>query len=125
MFVFDMFVNGVRGDQLRPDEEDLDEEELEVYGIDWRGLREDGVLHSQAQNNPTTEGSSSWIGRTGPPHDLSHVDVQPPTGTLTGDEVGDLYNSFSDLIGRPEDENIVLLWTQALAYVRVLYPRIF
>ncbi|KAJ6449897.1 hypothetical protein C8R45DRAFT_1057262 [Mycena sanguinolenta] len=53
MFVFDMFINGVRGDQLPPDEENLDEDELEVYGIDWRRLREDGVLHSQAQNNPT------------------------------------------------------------------------
>ncbi|KAJ6461309.1 hypothetical protein C8R45DRAFT_842160 [Mycena sanguinolenta] len=121
----DMFVNGVRGDQLPPDKENLDEDELEVYGIDWRGLREDGVLHSQAQNNPTSEGSSSWIGRTGPPPDLSHVDVQSPTGTLTEDKVAKLYHSFSDLIGRAEDENIVLLWTQALAYVRVLYPNVF
>jgi len=33
MFGFDMLVHGVRGDQL-PDE-DLTEEELEVYGVDW------------------------------------------------------------------------------------------
>ncbi|KAJ6450642.1 hypothetical protein C8R45DRAFT_1057192 [Mycena sanguinolenta] len=99
MFVFDMFVNGVRGEQLPPDEEGLGDEELEVYGIDWRGLQEDGVLHSQAQNNPTSEGSSSWVGCTGPPPDLSRVDVQPPMGTLTDDE--------------------------ALAYVRVLYPDVF
>ncbi|KAJ7204383.1 hypothetical protein GGX14DRAFT_646836 [Mycena pura] len=30
MFVFDMFVNGVRGDQLPPEEEGLDQEELET-----------------------------------------------------------------------------------------------
>ncbi|KAJ7238069.1 hypothetical protein B0H12DRAFT_1204320 [Mycena haematopus] len=106
MFVFDMFVNGVRGDQLPPEEEDLNDEELEVYGIDWRGLQEDDVLRSQAQNNSITEDASSWIGRTGPPPQLSHVNVQPPPG-------------------RAEDENIVLLWTQALAYVRVLYPHVF
>ncbi|KAJ7670247.1 hypothetical protein B0H17DRAFT_1209474 [Mycena rosella] len=37
MFVFDMLVNGVRGNQL-PVDEVLNEEELEVYGIDWEGL---------------------------------------------------------------------------------------
>ncbi|KAJ7217501.1 hypothetical protein B0H12DRAFT_1032097 [Mycena haematopus] len=125
MFVFDMFVNGVRGDQLPPEEEDLNDEELEVYGIDWRGLQEDDVLRSQAQNNSITEDASSWIGRTGPPPQLSHVNVQPPPGTLTQDEVDVLCESFADLIGRAEDENIVLLWTQALAYVRVLYPHVF
>ncbi|KAF8143071.1 hypothetical protein K438DRAFT_2110938 [Mycena galopus ATCC 62051] len=66
MFVFDMYVNGVRGDQLPQEEEDLGEDELEVYGIDWQGLRDDNILHSQAQNNSTTEGSSSWVGHTGP-----------------------------------------------------------
>ncbi|KAJ6458548.1 hypothetical protein C8R45DRAFT_1056287 [Mycena sanguinolenta] len=63
---------------LPPEEEGLNEDELEIYGIDWQGLREDGILHSQAQNNPRDEGSSSWLGRTGPPNDLSQVDVQPP-----------------------------------------------
>ncbi|KAJ7705834.1 hypothetical protein B0H14DRAFT_3099686 [Mycena olivaceomarginata] len=70
MFVFDMYVNGVRGDRLPPEEENLNEEELEVYGIDWQGLRDNGVLQSQAQNNSMGEGSSSWVGRTGPPPDL-------------------------------------------------------
>ncbi|EPQ50124.1 hypothetical protein GLOTRDRAFT_67157, partial [Gloeophyllum trabeum ATCC 11539] len=35
MFGFDMYVHGVRGDQLP--EENLNEEELEVYGVDWEG----------------------------------------------------------------------------------------
>ncbi|KAF8137807.1 hypothetical protein K438DRAFT_1639004 [Mycena galopus ATCC 62051] len=125
MFVFDMYVNGVRGDQLPQEEEDLGEDELEVYGIDWQGLRDDNILHSQAQNNSTTEGSSSWVGHTGPPPDLSQVIVQPPVGTLTEEEATDLYNSFSHLIGSAEDDDIILLWSQALAHVRVLYPDVF
>ncbi|KAF8159047.1 hypothetical protein K438DRAFT_1441769, partial [Mycena galopus ATCC 62051] len=125
MFVFDMYVNGVRGDQLPPEEEDLGEDELEVYGIDWQGLRDDGVLHSQAQNNLSTEGSSSWVGRTGPPPDLSQVIVQPPVGTLTEQEATNLYNSFLHLIGSAHDGDIILLWNQALAHVRVLYPDVF
>ncbi|KAJ7748259.1 hypothetical protein B0H14DRAFT_3096977 [Mycena olivaceomarginata] len=118
MFVFDMYVNGVR-------EENLNEEELEVYGIDWQGLRDNGVLQSQAQNNSMGEGSSSWVGRTGPPPDLSQVAVQPPTGTLTEEEVTELYSSFSHLFGSAEDPDIISLWTQALAHVRVLYPDVF
>ena len=43
MFTFDMLVYGVRGDNL---EDMMEEEELEVYGIDWKGLREDHVHHS-------------------------------------------------------------------------------
>ncbi|KAF8217573.1 hypothetical protein K438DRAFT_1557833 [Mycena galopus ATCC 62051] len=125
MFVFDMYVNGVRGDQLPQEEEDLGEDELEVYGIDWQGLRDDNILHSQAQNNSTTEGSSSWVGHTGPPPDLSQVIVQPPVGTLTEQEATNLYNSFSHLIGSAHDDDIILLWNQALAHVRVLYPDVF
>ncbi|KAJ7728130.1 hypothetical protein B0H14DRAFT_2410102, partial [Mycena olivaceomarginata] len=125
MFVFDMYVNGVRGDRLPPEEENLNEEELEVYGIDWQGLRDNGVLQSQAQNNSMGEGSSSWVGRTGPPPDLSQVAVQPPTGTLTEEEVTELYSSFSHLFGSAEDPDIISLWTQALAHVRVLYPDVF
>ncbi|KAF8122633.1 hypothetical protein K438DRAFT_1913379 [Mycena galopus ATCC 62051] len=114
MFVFDMYVNGVRGNQLPQEEEDLGEDELEVYGIDW-----------QAQNNSSTEGSSSSVGRTGPPPDLSQVIVQPPVGTLTEQEATNLYNSFSHLIGSAHDGDIILLWNQALAHVRVLYPDVF
>ncbi|KAJ7302633.1 hypothetical protein DFH08DRAFT_918887 [Mycena albidolilacea] len=113
MFVFDMYANGVRGDQLPPEEENLNEEELEVYGIDEQGLRDNGVLQSQAQNNLMGEGSSSWVGWTGPPPDLSQVAVQPPTGTLTEEEVTKLYSSFSHLFGSAEDPDIISLWTQA------------
>ncbi|KAJ7356956.1 hypothetical protein DFH08DRAFT_802897 [Mycena albidolilacea] len=96
MFVFDMYANGVRGDQLPPEEENLNEE-LEVYGIDYQGLCDNGVLQSQAQNSLMGEGSSSWVGRTGPPPDLSQVTVQPPTGTLTEEEVTGLYKYFAEM----------------------------
>ncbi|KAF8185877.1 hypothetical protein K438DRAFT_1836458 [Mycena galopus ATCC 62051] len=107
MFVFDMYVNGVHGDQLPQEEEDLGEDKLEVYGIDWQGLCDNNILHSQAQSNSTTEGSSSWVGHTGTPPDLSQC------------------NSFAHLIGSAEDGDIILLWSQALAHVHVLYPDVF
>jgi hypothetical protein len=67
------------------------------------------VLQSQAQNNPLGEGSSSWVGWTGPPPDLSPVAVQPPTGTLTEEEVTEWYSLFSHLFGSAGDPDIILL----------------
>ena len=61
LFVFDMLVHGVWGDQL-PDEDELSAEELEVYGVDWEGLRDDGILQAQSLNNPVDEEGSSWVG---------------------------------------------------------------
>ncbi|KAF8174169.1 hypothetical protein K438DRAFT_1610186 [Mycena galopus ATCC 62051] len=77
MFVFDMLINGVRGNQL-PDDA-MSEEELEVYGIDWEGLRDDALLDSQQRNNPSAEGATSWVGRIGP---INHSLQCSPT--LTG-----------------------------------------
>ncbi|KAJ7026560.1 hypothetical protein C8F04DRAFT_966270 [Mycena alexandri] len=125
MFVFDMYVNGVRGNQLPVEEEGLGDDELEVYGIDWQGLRDDSILDSQRQNNPRTEGSSSWVGRVGPPPDLSEVVVDPPAGTLSNEEVDGLQAAFSGLIGSADEDDIVSLWSHALAYVRVLHPDVF
>ncbi|KAF7325542.1 hypothetical protein MKEN_00403600 [Mycena kentingensis (nom. inval.)] len=125
MFVFDMYVNGVRGDRLPLEEEGMDEEELEAYGIDWQEFRDERVLRSQSENNAFSEGASSWIGRQGPPDDLSHVVVEPPPNTLTDDEVAGLSERFQHLIGLPGDNAVIALWSQALAYVRVLCPDLF
>ena len=75
--------------------------------------------------NPTTKNSTSWIGRMGPPSDLSVVVVQPPLGTLTEEEMDELIHEFSDLIGSADNNDIVSLWTQALVFVCHLYPNIF
>ncbi|KAJ7238332.1 hypothetical protein B0H12DRAFT_1025815 [Mycena haematopus] len=125
MFVFDMLVNGVRGNQL-PDDQ-LSDEELEVYGIDWEGLRDDTLLESQRRNNPSAEGATSWVGRIGPPAlaDLSSVIVEPPAGTLTDEELTDLYNAVGHLIGSADDDDCIAAWTLALARVRVIRPDIF
>ncbi|KAJ7149387.1 hypothetical protein C8R43DRAFT_1096902 [Mycena crocata] len=116
MFVFDMFVNGVRGDRLPEQEEGLGDSELDLYGIDWQGLRDEAVLDSQRQNNSMAEGSTSWVGRVGPPPDLR---------TLSEHELLDLNNAFSNLLGSADEDDIISLWTNALAYVRVLYPDAF
>ncbi|KAJ7473885.1 hypothetical protein B0H11DRAFT_2429821 [Mycena galericulata] len=125
MFYFDMHINGVRGNQLPEDQ--ISDEELEVFGIDWAGLRDDTLLQSQRQNNPLGEGATSWNGRVGPPAlaDLSSVIVEPLPGTLTEDEVTSLYNAVQHLLGSADDAECIMAWTSALAHVRIFRQDLF
>lgn len=125
MFGFDMFVHGIRGDQLAPDEENLPEEELEVYGVDWEGLQDERLLHSQLSNNSIDEGASSWIGRTGPPQNLGGVVLDPPS--ITGPtELIDLLDLQSlPWVGRVDDSDVYALWTHGLARARTVLGNLF
>lgn len=117
MFGFDMLVQGVRGDLLPQEEEDIDDNELEVYGIDWEALRDERLLSSRQENNNRDEGWSSWIGQ-GPPEGLSEVLVDPPQGSLRADEMVYLDRLLQQFGGSPADTDIVQLWARALAYMR-------
>ncbi|KAF8146615.1 hypothetical protein K438DRAFT_2092941 [Mycena galopus ATCC 62051] len=105
----------------------MSEEELEVYGIDWEGLRDDALLDSQQRNNPSAEGAMSWVGRIGPPTltDLSSVIVEPPPGKMEEDELITLYNAVQHLLGSANDNDCITLWLFALAHVRVIRPDSF
>ncbi|KAI0362336.1 hypothetical protein OH77DRAFT_1500048 [Trametes cingulata] len=78
MYGFDMLVHGMRGDAPGAVEEVLDAEELEVYGVDWEALRDDGIRAMHSANNPSTEGWTSWIGQRGTPTHLNEVNVEEP-----------------------------------------------
>jgi len=119
MFGFDMLVHGVRGDQLP--EDDLTEEELEVYGVDWEGLHDEQLLNSQRANNLLSEGSNSWVGRIGPPDHLNEVFVNPPVGSLLPCEVNALDHSLQQWMHSPDDADIIALWTYALVYVQTMH----
>ena len=120
MFGFDMLVHGVRSDQLP--EEDLTEEELKVYGVDWEGLGDERLLHSQRVNNPTNEGWNSWVGRIGPPEHLNMVHVDPPISSLQSSDIAALDETLRPWIqGSASDDEIIALWTHALAYVQESY----
>jgi hypothetical protein len=125
MFGFDMLVHGVRGDQLP--EEDLTEEELEVYGVHWEGLHEEQLLRSQRANNPTSEGWSSWVGRIGPPKQLNAVHVYPPIDSLQPSEVDALDETLRPWLqgSASDDAEIIALWTHALAYAQTMHYHIF
>src|ERR1700737_5335553 len=109
-----MMVHGVRGHQLPLDE--LNDEELEVYGVDWEGLQDERLLHSQRNNNPANEGGSSWLGQSGPPQHLNEVSVDPPSTILEPPELEALHESLLPWLDSPNDTDIIALWTHALGY---------
>ncbi|KAG6884961.1 hypothetical protein C0995_009724, partial [Termitomyces sp. Mi166 len=56
----------VSGSQL--EEEQMSQEKLEIYGLDWEGITDDHLLESLDDNNPRDEPSESWFRRGPPPH---------------------------------------------------------
>ena len=124
LFVFDMLVHGVRGDQL-PDEEELSTEELEVYGVDWEGLGDDELLRARRQNNPVDEEGSSWVGRSGPPAHLNEVSVESPPGDLTQHEISSLDNAVEGWYEFTDDSSRISLWVQGLSCARATRGDLF
>ncbi len=124
LFGFDMLVHGIRGTRLplpttNTADENLTAEELEVYGVDWEALRDDRLLQSQEEGN-ADEGFTSWVGRQGPPQNLNEVRLDPPESPLSEQQTSHLLNSVGHLMGQPDDANVVLLWTNALALARTM-----
>ncbi|KAJ3902812.1 hypothetical protein F5879DRAFT_1010729 [Lentinula edodes] len=107
MFGFDMIANGLRGGSL--DEVSMTDEELEVFGLDWDGLRDE---------NYNNEGSSSWLGQRGPPPELNQVVVDPPPGLFTLEQIAWMDEQLSRLARGPQEEDVVRLWITALAIAR-------
>ncbi|KAJ6467427.1 hypothetical protein C8R45DRAFT_838548 [Mycena sanguinolenta] len=122
MFRFDMLVHGIRGHALS---EDLPEDELEVYGVDWEGLHDEVLLDSQRNNNSAEDGWTSWLSRSGPPEHLNEVPVEPPQGPFWAHELELLSTAIAPWQGRASDADIVELWNNALAYCRTLNGNIF
>ena len=121
MFGFDMFVHGVRGDQLP--ESHLNEDELEVFGVDWEALRDEQILQSQRQNNPQRENWSSWVGQVGPPENLNEVFLEPPLGgLLPHDSDVDLLDRALQawMHGMQGSDETISLWIHALACAQVI-----
>ena len=128
MFGFDMFTQGVRGSQLPPTPVDttvMTDEELEVFGVDWEGLRNDTLLQSREANNSSSEGTSSWLGRSGPPEHLNEVPVEAPTGIFTAEELTWVDSTLAHMTGAVDDVDVARLWVEALALAHSIYPGMF
>jgi hypothetical protein len=121
MFTFDMYVHGVQGDSV----EQLSEEELEVFGVDWEALRDDAIIRSQCQNNSTQENAASWIGNVGPPQNLDGVSLEAPKVTLEDIQLDMLCEAVLPLAGESCRDDIIQLWYTGLTAARSLFRNYF
>ena len=113
LFGFNMIVHSICGDPLLGEE--LGNEDIEVYGVDWEGLGDDWLLHLQKENNSADKGSTSWIGQIGPPQNLSEVSVYPPSSdVLTSDELIGLAKTVCLWYCLPDNEDKLLAWSHRL-----------
>ena len=114
-----MFTQGVCRTQLpTPIQVDMSEEELEVFGVDWEGLCSDTLLQSREANNPSTEGTGTWLGRNGLPEHLNKVPVEPPTGIFSVEELTWIDGALAHMAGSADDADVARLWVQVLALAR-------
>ena len=116
-------MHSVQGDQL-PDKE-LNEEELEVYGVDWQGLCDEQLLQAQRQNNPAYEEGFSWVGQNGPPAHFNEVSVELPTGHLMEHEILALDHAIEYWYQFLDDASRRNIWAQGLGFARVTQGNIF
>jgi hypothetical protein len=125
MFGFDMMVHGIRGDTLPND--DMSQEELEVFGVDWEALRDENILTSQRDNNDPFEQPDTWLGRVGPPPNLNEVQVNAPEVplSLTVMEIQSIDNAVSSWTGLGDDHSITQTWIHGLATAWTLRPGLF
>jgi hypothetical protein len=125
MFGFDMLVHGIRGDPLPND--NMSQEELEVFGVDWEALRDDNILQSQRDNNDLLEQPDTWLGRVGPPPNLNEVQVNAPEApsSLTVVEIQNIDNVVSSWIGLGDDDSITQTWIHGLSTAWRLRPGLF
>ncbi len=123
MFGFDMLVHGVRGDQV-PQHENLTEEEIEVYGVDWAALQDDHILRS-VRARSSDVGSTSWIGNTGPPSHLNEVSLNAPTIFEMFNMAGFDWEMNRWVESQTEQVTITSIWIHALALVHTMYGNDF
>ncbi|KAJ8091899.1 hypothetical protein PM082_024132 [Marasmius tenuissimus] len=119
MFGFDMLACGYRGVNI--ESIPMDEEELEVFGVDWEGLHDEQLLR-ELQKNYGNEESSSWVGRNGPPPKTNNVVVDPPPSILTETELAALFHHLELLPRSSQREHVQALWVYGLAFAHGLRP---
>jgi hypothetical protein len=120
MFTFDMYVHGVRGFSTGPNpQDDIDDEELELYGVDWEALRDDAILQSRATNNPTDENGTTWLGHSAPPQQLSGVLLDPPTQP-EDDAIQIFDHSFQLWLNANPNASAADMWLYALSLYHTL-----
>ncbi|KAJ3730762.1 hypothetical protein EV361DRAFT_997993 [Lentinula raphanica] len=123
MWGFDMLSQGIRGDSL--DQFTMSDEELQEFGIDWEGVRDETLLDSLRQNYAHEQGANTWHGQHGPPAQLNSVEVEPPSGSMTADQIQRMDEVIDSLDRSSNEGDVVNLWRTGLVHARTTCPHAF
>jgi hypothetical protein len=116
MFGFDSLVYGVCGD-------DIAEEDLEGFGVDWEGLEDERLLQSRELNNSEPE-DDTWSSR-GVPERLNTVQVESPTSPFSHDDTLFVDRAVSPWDGLTDDISMKQRWSTGLAVAHTRNPHLF
>lgn len=80
----------------------LTNDELEAFGVDWDGLRDDTLL-LQLCSNYANDGNTSWFGGRGPPPQLHSVN-------LSLEQVSFLSHQVANMSRNSNTADVIALW---------------
>ena len=115
-----MVENGVRG--LNHLQNNEDEEDLDLYGIDWDAYLDNTLQEHHAQNNQSNIHNDNPF-QTHSSRFMSHIEVKPPPSPFTPDQMALFEDRVEQLPFRHATsiESRRLLWTTALVICHKLY----
>ncbi|KAJ7573825.1 hypothetical protein C8J56DRAFT_1129652 [Mycena floridula] len=93
LFLFGMINNGLRG--LAPLEEELTEQDIDAYGIDWDELDEPSIAAHHETENAHIASEHSDAFTTHHPHHFSHVEVIPADCPLSIEQLQYLHDQLN------------------------------
>ena len=89
------------------------------------GLWDENMLQSRQTNNWADEAPGSWLAQNPPPQNLNKVNVEPPAGIFTDEEILAIDHSLFHLLGAVGDDEVAELRTEALVLACSFHPELF
>ena len=119
MFGWDMYVRGIRGAQLRPDDEVLSTEELEYYGVDFEALHDAAIMDSSEVNDGLEGETMPFVGRAPPPDHLNTITVETDDAHWPEELIQDMYRMQLAIGDRADDAALIELWCRSVAVLNI------
>ncbi|EIN11639.1 hypothetical protein PUNSTDRAFT_62888 [Punctularia strigosozonata HHB-11173 SS5] len=118
MFTFGMVQQGPRGIStiLAPEDDDLDADEVQSYGIDWEAMADTEIMQHHLEHNPDQWEDTNPFSSTTTPSQLSEVVCDAPNCPLSAQELATLTQHLHATVDIHSSNMIVrrMLWQQAL-----------
>ncbi|KZT23193.1 hypothetical protein NEOLEDRAFT_1157389 [Neolentinus lepideus HHB14362 ss-1] len=125
MFFFGLVEDGARGLEwvARPADEEIPEDELVGYGVDWEALENTRLMEHLLTNNPNEWEEHNPFAPINQPEKLSHVECEPPESPFDDEATMHIKCLVDERVPGPWRNMDVckLVWQHAMDVVQTLY----